>query len=106
MCRQTITGSQAKDDLSHLGRIAILLAPERLQHLDYRAYGWFIIREQFRHVPMSTSTPVCPHPARFKRTHLDAKRGHFLSQGFGESPDSPLGSMVGRAPGEGQATAD
>lgn len=29
MCRQTIAGSQTKDDLSHLGRIAILLAPER-----------------------------------------------------------------------------
>ena len=33
MCRQTIAGSQAKDDLRHPGRIAILLAPERLQRL-------------------------------------------------------------------------
>ena len=27
MCRQTIAVSQTKDDLSHLGRIAILVAP-------------------------------------------------------------------------------
>ena len=32
MCRQTIAGRQMKDDLNHLGRIAILPAPERLQH--------------------------------------------------------------------------
>ena len=34
---QAIAGSQTKDDLSHLGRIAILMALERLQRLDYRA---------------------------------------------------------------------
>ena len=31
MCRQAIAGRQTKDDLGHLGRITILLAPEGLQ---------------------------------------------------------------------------
>jgi hypothetical protein len=70
---QAITGSRTKDDLSHSGRIAILLAPERLQRLGYRAHGRFIIREQLRCFFVGTSAPVRPHSAGFERTHVDAK---------------------------------
>src|SRR3981081_860199 len=38
MCRQTITSGQTKDDLRHLGRIAILMGPARLQRLYHTAY--------------------------------------------------------------------
>jgi hypothetical protein len=48
MCGQTITSGQTKDNLSHLGRIAILMAPARLQRLDHAAHGRFIVREQIR----------------------------------------------------------
>src|SRR5260370_39523434 len=46
MCRQTITNSQTKDDLSHLGRIAILMAPARLKRLDCTAHVRLLLREQ------------------------------------------------------------
>jgi hypothetical protein len=105
MCRETIAGSQTKDDLSHPGRIAILSAPERLQRLDDRPYGRFILREQVRYVLVRTNAPVRPHATGFERTHLDAKRGHFLGQGFGESANSPLGGVVRSAAGKSQATA-
>jgi hypothetical protein len=43
-------------------------------------------------------------PARFERTHLDAKGRDFLGKRLGESSHSPLGSVVRRAAGKGQAT--
>ena len=91
--------------LTIFGRIAILPAPERLQRLDYRPYGRFIIREQVRYVFVRTSAPVRPHSAGFERTYLDAKRGHFLGQGLSESANSPLSGVVRRAAGKSQATA-
>src|ERR1700758_4989990 len=63
--RQTIAGSWMKDYLRHLGRIAILLAPERFKRLDHTANRCFIIGEPFRHILLRTSGPVCPHPTRF-----------------------------------------
>ena len=103
---EMIAVSQTKDELSHLGRIAILVAPERRQRLDHRAHGRFIIREQVRRVLVRASAPVRPHSAGFERAHLDAKRGHFLGQGLGESANRPFGGMVSRAAGKGQAAAD
>jgi hypothetical protein len=73
MRRETIAGRQTQDDLSHLGRITILLAPERLQRLGDCADGRFILREQVRGVLVRTRAPVRPHAAGFERTYLDAK---------------------------------
>jgi hypothetical protein len=104
MCGQTIAGSQMKDDLSHLYRIAGLLAPIKLRRLGYRAHRRLIIREQFGRVLVRANAPVRSHAARFGRTYLDAKRGHFLSKSLRESPNRPLGRMVPGVPGTGQAT--
>ena len=38
MCRQMVAGGKAKANLSDLGGIAILLAPERFQSLNYCAH--------------------------------------------------------------------
>ena len=73
MCREMIATSQTKNNLSHLGRIAILLAPERLQCLDDRADGRFLIREQIGCVLVRTRAPVRPHSTGFKGAHLDAE---------------------------------
>src|ERR1700757_3222616 len=104
MCREMIAVSQTKNNLSHFPGIAILLAPKGVQCLNYRANGRFIIGKQFRYVLVRTNAPVCPHPAGFERTHLDAKGCDFLGERLGESSDSPLGSVVRRAAGKGQAT--
>src|SRR5258708_2933874 len=105
MGRQMIAGRQAKDNLRHFRRIAILLAPVRVQLLDYPADGRFVIGEQVRDVFMRANTPVRPHSAGFKRAYLDAKRGYFLGQGLGESANRPLSGMVTGAAWKGQATA-
>ena len=62
--------ARRQDDLRHPGRIARLLAPERLERLDDRADGRFILREQLRGVLVRTSAPVRPHAAGFERTYL------------------------------------
>src|ERR1700738_1056508 len=105
MCRQTIAGSQTKDNLSHFGRIAVLMAPVRLQDLGYRAHGRLIIREQVRFSFARTKAVVGAHSARFERADLDAKGRDLLGEGLGESPNGPLGSVVRRVPGNAQATA-
>src|SRR6266403_1749478 len=43
---QPIAGSEPKDDLRHFGRVAILLAPQRMQRLDDRAHGRLVFRKQ------------------------------------------------------------
>jgi hypothetical protein len=45
VCRQTITGSQPKNDLRHFVRIARLESPVRLQRIDRRAHGRLILRD-------------------------------------------------------------
>ena len=84
---QAIAGSQAKYDLSHLVRIARLVAPVRREHPGYGSHGRFIIWDQARSFLARTSAPVGPHSARFERTYLDAKGCHLLGQGLGEAPD-------------------
>src|SRR6266853_6381016 len=96
MCRQTITSGQTKDDLSHLGRITILMAPARLQRLDHAAHGRFIVWEQIRSVSVRTSAPVRAHSGGLESTDLDTKRGHFFRERLSESSNSPLGSVVRR----------
>ena len=106
MCRQTIAGGQTKDYLRDFGRIAVLSAPQRLKRLDKGPYGWLVVREKRGNVSVGTSAPVCSHSTRFERAHPDAKRHHFLRQGFGEPSNCPLGGMVGGAAGQSQATTD
>src|SRR6266851_5535734 len=105
MWREMIAGSQTKDELRHLGRIADFVAPVRRQGLDYRAHGWFIFREQSRCFFVCANTPIRPHSAGFEGTHRDAERGDLLRQGLGESANRPLSRMVTRAARSGQATA-
>src|SRR6266850_3301848 len=105
MCRQTIAGSETKDELGHLDWIASLLAPVGLQRVDHSAHGRFIIREQIRGVFIRASAPVRPHSTGFERTHPDAKGSQFLSEGLGKSPNSPFGGMVRRIAGPCQAAA-
>jgi hypothetical protein len=69
MRRETISGSQKRDNLSHLDRVAHLVPPIRLQRLGNCADGRFIVRKQVRHVPVRTNAPVRAHPARFERAH-------------------------------------
>ena len=73
MCRQTITSSQTKDDLSHFDRIAILMAPARLQYLDCRAHRRLIIREQVRCSFGRSNAPVRAYAAGFEGADLDTK---------------------------------
>src|SRR5260370_42609199 len=100
MCRKPIAGHQTNDDLSHPGRIAVLLAPERVQRLDYRTDGRFVIREQIGYVFVRASAPVRPHSAGFERTYLNTERCHILGQRLGESANRTLGSMVRSADGK------
>src|SRR5258708_17356119 len=48
MCREMVAVSQAEDKLCHFGRGANFVPPVRLQGLDNRTYGGFILREQSR----------------------------------------------------------
>jgi hypothetical protein len=106
MCRQTIAGGQTKDNLRDFGRIAVLSAPKRIKRLDQGPHRWLIVRENRGHVFVRTSAPVCSHPARFERAHPYAKSHHLLCQGFGQPSDCPLGSMLGGATVQPQATAE
>ena len=105
MCRKTLALGQTKDDLSHLGRIAILVSPERSQRLDNRADGGFVVGQQVWDIFVHTSSLVCPHSASFERAHINAERSHFLGNRLGESANRPLGRMIRRAAGKSQATA-
>src|SRR6202030_2157208 len=90
-----------KDDLSHFGRIAVLLAPMRLQPFGKRAYRRFIVRKQSRRIPVCTSAPVGAYAAGLERADLHAKRRHFRGERLGKSSNGPLGSVVRRIAGNG-----
>src|SRR5258708_2191758 len=105
MCGQKITSSKTKDHLSHFGRIAILMAPARLQYLDCRAHRRLIIREQVRCSFGRSNAPVRAYAAGFEGADLHAKGRDLLGERFCESPNSPLGSVVRRVAGDAQATA-
>src|SRR5262245_32414489 len=105
MWRERMARCQKKDDLRPPSRIAVLLSPERMQRIDYGTDGWFILRQKVGYVFVRTRTPVRAHSSGFQCTHFNAERSHFLGQGFGESADRPLRSMVRRATGKSQPTA-
>jgi hypothetical protein len=99
MCGQTIAGSETKNDRCDLGRVAILLAPEGLQHLNQYIHGRFIIREKVICVFARTSAPVRPHSARIERTHLDAKRCSSWAKPSVNPPTAYLAAWYAVLPG-------
>src|SRR5579862_9777466 len=103
---ETIAGSQIKDNLSYLDRVADLVPPIRLQCLGKCAHGRFIVRKQVRRVLVRTNAPVRSHPARFERAHFHAKRSHFLGKGLRKSSHGPLRRVVRRTAGPRQPSAD
>src|SRR6266702_7187547 len=65
MCREMVAVSQAENNLCHFCRGANFVPPVRLQSLDNRTYGGFILREQSSCFFVRADPPIRAHSTGF-----------------------------------------
>src|SRR6266850_2287281 len=97
---------QLHNYVGDLPRIPFRTPCEASQHLEYRTYRSLVFRQQVRRILTGATLPVGPNTSRLQCADLDSERRDFHRERVAEAANGPLGRVIRRISGTGDAATD